>query len=62
MFSGIELGELDEGGAQPVVYLFGFPAARPYGLPSHSGRLNGAGLTGHPALAGLKWTSCPFLP
>jgi hypothetical protein len=35
-------------GARPMVYLFGFPTPRPFGLPSHSHRLNGAGLTGHP--------------
>ena len=35
-------------GTHPMVCLFGFPALRPFGLPSHSGRLNGAGLTGHP--------------
>ena len=33
---------------QPLVCLIGFPAPRPYGLPSHSNRLYGAGLTGHP--------------
>ena len=45
-----------------MVYLMGFPASRPCGLPSHSGRLNGAGLTGHRVLGGLKWASRPFLP
>ena len=49
-------------GAHPVVYLFGFPSARPFGLPSASDRLDGVGLTGHPALDGLKWTSLSISP
>jgi hypothetical protein len=39
-----------------------FPPLRPCGLPSASNRLNGAGHTGHPALDGLKWATCPFHP
>jgi hypothetical protein len=35
-------------GAHPMICLFGFPSARPFGLPSASNRLNGVGLTGHP--------------
>jgi len=47
---------------QPGVCLFALPAPRPFGLPSHSVRLNGAGHTGLPALDDLKWASRPFLP
>ena len=45
-----------------MVCLLVFPALRPFGLPSHSYRLNGAGLTGLPALVGLKQASCLFPP
>jgi len=40
-------------GAHPMIYLFGFPALRPFGLPSHACCSDGGGLTGHPALDGL---------
>jgi hypothetical protein len=56
-------------GTHPMVYLFGFPTPRPFGLPSHSDRLNGAGLTGHPsaiapgmALPPTSLWSCPGRP
>jgi hypothetical protein len=45
-----------------MVYLFGFPTPRPFGLPSASNRLDGAGLTGRPALDGLKWASSAIAP
>ena len=40
----------------------GLPTPQPFGLPSPSSRLNGAGLTGRPALVGLKFVSRKFLP
>jgi len=49
-------------GAHPMIYLFGFPALRPFGLPSHSDCSDGAGLAGLPALGGLKWASLPISP
>jgi hypothetical protein len=50
-------GQWGPAGGLPV-WVPGYAA---FGLPSHLDRLNGAGLTGLPALGGLKWTSCPFL-
>ena len=42
-----------------MVGLFGFPTSPPFGLPSHSVRSEGAGLT-RAALGGLKWAFCVF--
>jgi hypothetical protein len=49
-------------GTHPMVYLFGFPTPRPFGLPSHSDRLNGVGLTGRRALDGLPVNFTPNGP
>ena len=45
-----------------MIYRYGLLAPQPFGLPSPLSRLNGAGLTGRPALVGLKIVSRNFRP
>jgi len=48
--------------AQPGDSLLALRAQRPFGLPSHAVRLNGAGHTGRRVLDVLKWASMPICP